>query len=293
MDMEQYKLIIAGRDHMLGELSSGRSRWTACACICAVKEGSKPVVSTNQACHAGLSQFNTGSLAIVSALMKPGRDMLDEDEALLFLDWLLNRSPYSQVFITKSAHEALLHKAIVTRTDVPSNLMAAGLVASRRLWEYQEVARVFCDLVKAGVDEDLAFWLGHIARVSFNRSGNADWNGVRNGHCSMDSRSFNAAGMRNWLSHKPTSLNALYKDKVTYYGYASMFGHGDGLDTWVHNNFPYTKGVKSANPFPMDRAVGDPGKSCKYEDLIKGMVEFQHKIFDHIGWKKVEEAKAA
>lgn len=294
MDMTQHKLIIEGRDHMLKNLNDGGSRWTGMACICAVKEGKAPNISGNQACHYGLHDFETGTLAIVSGLMKPqAAYVLDEDEALMFLDWLLNRSPYSEVFITKSPHEALLHKVIVSRTDVPSNLMAAGLVASRRLWEYPEVARVFCDLVKAGVDEDLAFWLGHIARCSFNRSGNCDWNSSKNGHCSMNSHAFGPKAMVNWLSHKPTSLNKNYNEAVRYSGYAEMFGEDYGLDQWVHKNFPYQKGaVKSLNPFPLDGGI-DANKTCKYTDLIGGMVDFQHKIFDHIGWKKVKEAKAA
>ena len=292
MDMKQYKAIIAGRDHLIKALNDGDKSWSGTAAVCAVYEGGKPVISTNQACHYGMRSFETGSIAVVSGLMKPhAHKILDEDEALAFLDYLLNRSPYSEVFITKSAHEALLHKMIVGKSSSPSNLLAAGLVASRRLWEYAEVARVFVDLAKAGVDEDLAFYLAHIARASFDRSGNCDWGGFKNGHCSMNSGAFGKESMTNWLSHKPIRLNNPYSKDVSYNGYAEMFGRDGGLSGWINNNFPY-KGaeVKKAGPFQKDEGLAQPG--CNYEHFISGMVEFQHAIFKHIGWKQpaVEEA---
>lgn len=291
MDMEQYKAIIAGRDHLIKALNEGERSWSYTAAVCAVYEGGKPDISTNQACHYGMKSFKTGSIAVVSGLMKPSElTTLDEDEALIFLDYLLNRSPYSEVFITKSAHEALLHKMIVGKPSSPSNLLAAGLVASRRLWEYVEVARVFVDLSKAGVDEDLAFYLAHIARASFDRSGDCDWNGSKNGHCSMDSNAFGQESMINWLSHKPAKLNRPYSESVNYDGYAAMYGIDRGLSTWINQNFPY-KGAKAkmAGPFQKD---GDKAAGCGYEALISGMVEFQHDIFEHIGWKQPVVEKA-
>ena len=291
MDMEQYKAIIAGRDHLIKALDDGERSWSMTAAVCAVYEGGKPVISSNQACHYGMKDFKTGSIAVVSGLMKPALNILDEDEALIFLDYLLNRSPYSEVFITKSAHEALLHKMIVGKSSSPSNLLAAGLVASRRLWEYVEVARVFVDLSKAGVNEDLAFYLAHIARVSFDRSGNCDWSGMKNGHCSMDTGAFGKGSMINWLSHKPVRLNKPYSKDVNYDGYARMYGPDQGLSSWIDQNFPYKDAkVNMAGPFQRD---GDKATGCEYEALISGMVEFQHTIFKYVGWQQPVVEKAA
>ncbi|MNZ65598.1 hypothetical protein D3C78_837950 [compost metagenome] len=216
--------------------------------------------------------------------MKPEYEILEEEEALMFLDWLLNRSPYASAFVTKSAHEALYHKATISDAFTPSNLMAAGMVASRRLWEYAFVTRVFCDLVKVGVNEDLAYWLGHIAAGSFNRSGSFNWSSSKSGHCSVDTCTSTPDSLKAFLEHRPANLSKTYNESWYYYGYHEMFG-GElgGITPWIHNNFPYKAqvGVKKVNPFKAD--VLD--SSCSYQHAIETMATFQHTILEHIGYK--------
>ena len=289
MDMLEYKAIMDGRKKLIDALNNGERSWERIAAVGVVYKD-KTILSTNQACHYGLRDMKAGSIAVVSGLMKP-IEVMDEDEALVFLDWLLNRSPYSSTFITKSAHEALHYKMIISSSHTPSNLMAAGLVASRRLWEYVTVARVFVDLVKAGVNEDLAFYLGHLARVSFDRTGNCDWGGNKDGHCSLNSGAFGKEAMVNWLNHKPMRLNSNYSALTNYHGYAGMYGSDRGLDNWIHKNFPYKKGgAKATNPFPIDT---DKVAGCDYTTFIQGMVEFQHNIFEYIGWQQPAKKEAA
>lgn len=284
MEMSVYRKIIAGRDKLLENLDSGKSKWDECACINIIYPDIDDHISTNQACHAGLNNYNPGSVAVVSALMKPKKDkILGEDEALLFLDWLLNRSPYSCTFITKSAHEALFYKATISSSDHPSNLMAAGMVASRRLWEYPEVARVFCDLVKAGVNEDLAFYLAHLYSGTFDRGGKVGYDGLYAGHCSIDPRVMGEKELLNWLMHRPVKLNEPYKNSTKYSGYDSMFGHNyQRLN--VHNNFPYNGEAKAGNANPFPKAGELVRKGCSYDNLIKATAEFQHVLFKQIGF---------
>ncbi|MNQ03996.1 hypothetical protein D3C85_167020 [compost metagenome] len=291
MDMNNYRKAMAAREEMLGMLNRGERGWKDTACIAVVYKDDVHV-SPNQACHAGLANSyegmrNSGAIAVVSALMKPGGEVLEEKEALMFLDWLLNRSPYSSSFITKSPHEALYHKAIISDAFTPSNLMAAGLVSSRRLWEYPVVARVFCDLVKAGVLEDLAYWLAHIAMASSNRTGSFSWSGGKSGHCSVDTYSTSKLSLKNFLEHKPTSLNKTYNQSKWYEGYHSMYSEGIGgrnqASAWVHENFPYVPAAKEkkVNPFKVDVQ----NCSCSYQYAIETMATFQHVLLEYIGYK--------
>lgn len=245
MEMEVYRHIIKSRGEMLAALNNNDRKWNQTACISIVYP-TMAHISTNQACHAGLRDItyvrgyqDFGSpIAVVSALMKPyEKEMLLEEEAFMYLDWLLNRSPYSSVFISKDVHECLLHKAIIADANHPSNLMAGGLVASRRLWEYPTVARVFCDLVKEGTNEDLAYILAHYCTTSFDRSGKVDWSCVRGGHCTIETSAVTQAYVKNFLAHTPTDLNKPYSESYSYYGYSNMFlGKGPRtiyLSQWI------------------------------------------------------------
>lgn len=299
MDMETYRKVINARDAMLKALNNKERHWTQCACV-AIVNTEKHIISTNQACHYGLKEgVISNAVATVSGLMKPPEgETLGEDEAILFLDWLLNRSPYASTFITKSAHEALFHKAIISDAFTPSNLMAAGLVASRSLWEFPIHGRVFCDLAKAGVNEDLAFFLAHLYSGTFNHTGKVSFGTYRAGHCAMNPGVMGKAELKNYLEHNVIKPNNNFNESRNYSGYDGMYGSSRApIKDWIHDNFPYKKVVaaaKVANPFPKDKlAHGDDGKGCSYEDLIKGAVEFQHKLFEYIGFKQEEQKKAA
>lgn len=292
MDMSVYKKAYAAAEDMLNYLNKGDRKWTNMACV-AIVFHKKHTISTNQACHAGLQWsgwggVGGGALAAVSALMKPRDEaILTEEEALMFLDWLLNRSPYSETFITKSAHEALRTKFIISDAFHPSNLMAAGQVASRRLWEYEDVVRVFCDLVNAGVNEDLAFYMGHCFQGNFNRTGKTSWGGMRAGHCSINTEYMGKKELLSFMKHELVTPNKTYNESCAYNHYDSMYGtkkRGEkSIGSWVHDNITYIAGkFEKVNPFPPDKAY-DEGR-CSYPDLIKCFAEFQPTLLKHIGW---------
>lgn len=288
MDMTLYKRCIEARDGLLKKLGSGGLSWGRITAIAIVLPDTIHY-SKAQQCHAGLEwegygQSPKGGLAVVNGLLKPRDGTLYEDEALLFLDWLLNRSPYASTFVTKSAHEALLTKMTISRGDTPSNLMAAGMVASRRLWEYAFVARVFCDLVKVGVNENLAFYLAHIAQCKFDGKGNLSWTALTSGHCSMNPGVMGCEEVNNFINCKVVKPNKNYCEDSRYGGYDKMFGsckYDKRLSTWVHKNFPYSR-VKeggAVNPFAKAAPGGD---SCKYEEAIKTMGEWWPTLMEHI-----------
>lgn len=294
MEMHLYRQIMAGREEMLAALNgTGKDKrsWSDTACINIIFDGSTHL-STNQACHAGLSNIRkAGSEAVVSALMKPqGGKILEEEEALYFLEWLLNESPYSSTFITKSAEEALFYKATISSSHHPANLMAAGMVASRRLWEYPEVTRYFVDMAKAGVQKDLAFFLAHALSCTFERKGAATWDQHARGHCSLECSRMKAKGLLNFLNHNVTQPKDTYHRTTSYTGYDGMYDcGGKDIQDFLRNNFPFNGGVKkAAGFFPADEGAKD--KQGKYEDLIQGMVEFQHKLFKEIGYEEKKHA---
>lgn len=81
------------------------------------------------------------------------------NHSLRFLHYLLNKSPYAQAFISKSAGQAIKNGYVLVSLDVPANMAVGGMIALRYgCWEYAVVSKTFNDFLAAGVDEDAA-WL--------------------------------------------------------------------------------------------------------------------------------------
>ncbi len=254
------------------------------------------MISTNQACHAGLQSLHTGSVAVISGLQpKYKGNLIDKEEGVAFLDWLLNRSPYSEVFVTKSAKDAIKNSCIIADSNYPSNLLAAGLVASRRLWEYSEIVIVWYDLVKAGMNEDLAYWVAHKAQCRSDRTGNIGFTGCQSGHCSMNPDLFDREALKAWLNHKVVNPNQTYSQSTRYNYYDRMYsnlgklkGEGywveppeDSIGYWLDKNFdPKKKDGVNNNPFV--KALPKAEGACRYADGIKAMAEFEKKIMEEV-----------
>lgn len=217
-----------------------------------------------------------------------GRYLPPEVE-LWFVDYIINRSPYSETFISKDAAKCLEDKVTLSSGDHPSNLMVAGLVALRRLWEYSMVARAAYDLAQAGVNEDLAFVLGHLVSVESKVEADSitGWTYCHSGHCSIDPSIMGFRVLKNFLAHKPKELNALWSEaKGRYDGYDAMYGKGfPAITCYVRDNFPYhlykdkpAPAVVSTNPFLAAKAKPAIGKNkdeyAPYSKAIEVMAEW-------------------
>lgn len=198
-------------------------------------------------CHANLRN-GKGSKFIINGLMigtsygsNPGRILAPEIE-LWFVDYILNRSPYSAIFVEKDAEKALKERMVVVSGDHPGNLIGAGLVALRRLWEYVFVTQAAYELAKAGVNEDLAFFLGHLMQTK-NNSGPADsasWTACTSGHCSLNPNYWDFKALKNFLEHNIQSPQQNYSKGGNYTGYDAMYGgdYGGTLLEYIRTNFP-------------------------------------------------------
>ena len=143
------------------------------------------------ACHAELgNNYNnswSGALSVVSLITVDkleGRRLV-KGYTTPYYRWLLNVSPWADVFITKCPKEAI-KKGVILRSDVPSNLLGGALIASRYGWEGQgagfapkQQVYIWGELRKRGVDESLAFLMAHQARLN---NGSLFWNNTNGGH---------------------------------------------------------------------------------------------------------------
>lgn len=254
------------------------------------EDGTVGYARKGNVCHNHMN--NNGFKYVINGIGHTGKEYsagngryLSPEVELWFVDYIINRSPYSETFISKDAAKCLEGQVTLSSGDHPSNLMVAGLVALRRLWEYSMVARAAYDLSQAGVDEDLAFVLGHLISVEteVDNASSTSWSGGHNGHCSINPHQMGFKVIKAFMEHKPTKLNGLWSEGNRYEGYDDMYGHDrSGIPSYVVANFPYHlyKGqapVASTNPFLAAKAAQagkDKYKCAPYSKAIEVMAEW-------------------
>lgn len=260
--------------------------------------GKKKRTSFATVCHAALErqyeQHPEDRFAVVNGFQTDYNGMNGagkwgdtslEDKAL-YLDWLFNRSPYASTFISKNAVRSLNYGFSVSDCATPSNLMAAGLVATRRMWEYPYILRVWVDLTKAGVNENLAYYLAHLASCKVEGTGKISWNNPVYGHCSIDSHVWGVDSVKNFINNAPKKLNPLYTEDIHYSGYGRMFtekgSERDPLYQWINANFLYKDEQKEEdkNPFKAARVV--EVSTISYKKGIERMATFATKIMEKV-----------
>jgi len=150
-------------------------------------------------------------------------DRVGEAKALAFYEWLLNYSPYAEVFATKSAREVLDTKAAIATCEAPNNLLVGGLVATRSTYEHAGVCVAWYDLVDRGVHPDVAFVTAHVyngglkpTSITHNPIGHAAIYGYYGLNEQLDA----------FINHKPHNAGPMYTKAPTYDSFQKLWMGG-------------------------------------------------------------------
>lgn len=204
----------------------GLSHEAVANCAVITKEGWDH--SHNSACHAGLGEgyemekFDGEVLAIASKTQMKSSFYYNSPLSIRFYDWLLNRSPWAEVFVTKSGKLGA-RRGVVCHTNVPSNLLLGGLIASRVAWEHINIMATWGKLTEAGVDESLAFFLAHGVDLSYKE---ASFNGMA-GHCALRKKGISERSLEAFYRNIPVIQNELYSSDRRYNDIHATFEHTD------------------------------------------------------------------
>lgn len=246
-----------------------------------------------QACHGGLSRsYSSPPEYIISGIQRPSERMnyRTEDSEEVYLNYLLNDSPFANAFVTKDAKEALAQECVVARADLPSNIMAAGLVSTRRVWEFPHISRITADLIKHGVNPDLAFLISHYCYPSDGLKQFA-WCNKPSQHNSIDVTVMDKKAIKRFLDHKPlkTKLNSNYSKSSDYRGYCEMWTDAKPGPSLIE----FVKGIelnnnnsnKSINPFLKSKKSAESDlKLLSYPELLLKCKEVEDKIMKEVGY---------
>lgn len=127
-----------------------------CAFICTDSSGQVVNKRMDTACHAGLVSMERPCDYVVTSIYY---DKKQQEEVVTYLDWLLNRSVWSRVFLSKDPEKAVEDGCVVASAEVPWDLFIQAMVATRHPKERPAQMFTFHDLVVKGVDEGVAFVL--------------------------------------------------------------------------------------------------------------------------------------
>lgn len=152
----------------------------------------------------------------------------DEDKKALvsFLDWALNRSPYSDVYITKDANH-ILTNSVLCRTDVPPQALIGAAVLIRHRHQLPHLIKEWAKF-KELMNEDLAFFYAY----NYTIHGNSFVAAAKNhGHGLFNGGYINPERLKNFLLHErqDSKLNtSVYNGDYNYADYLSLWAPRKG-----------------------------------------------------------------
>ncbi len=231
------------------------------------------------ACHYGLNLDNsqargTKPIAVVNSIQTVRTKT--PDIARTFIEWLVNYSPYQEIFLYKDMKQVYdEHNVLVTKVDVPSNLLVGGLVAARAMSEYADVANTWYEFVQEGCHPDVAFMYAHWFGTFSGRLGK----NMRQGHTALDGYQINDTSVVNYMTGNRTDQD-LWSKTHHYGGIHTTWGKANPKaaklkifpkidDVWNSVALGKDKVVKSSNPFAVKPAA-TPG----YLPLKEGIRAF-------------------
>jgi hypothetical protein len=256
-----------------------------------IDEDGKIIHNGNQACHAGLSYSGASKpQRVISRIQweSSGRfgdlDWTPHEMKVAFFDWLTLESPYAPTYIYGGGEKAVRRGFVVCRTDVPSNLLAGALIAHRAATEFNSrIMRGWWELVKRGVNKNLAFFLGHW--FADGAGGLMDVT-YRNSHVAVDASSYSTKYIMAFCTSKMFNLNKNYLDDPSrYHPVHDIFYHDGGGDSRELKNiekdsygeakaFSKKSRKSSVNPFKKQEAADVVDSQIFYDIFAPRIIEF-------------------
>ena len=200
----------------------------------------------NTACHAGLKNsyrtkhpWDKKLKYVLSGVQK---NSFDKGEMLLFINWMVNESPWKDCFLLKDAETIYKHKCWVLDPAQPGNLMAGAAMATRHPSEWPRLFRFWLYLVQElNYDKSKAFLVSHLFQSkTVTTTFPVVLQDQRGWHQSIG-ECYSKKYWENFLNSKPVNPGKPYVDSPTYSVIGSVWGSYDGLES---HNFKKIRPIK-------------------------------------------------
>lgn len=192
-------------------------------------------------CHAQLSrsgkqpaQFVLSSARKAKYSNQNGKNFVKSGEDVTWIDYLVNRSPYADVFVDKDVN-AIIERGHVVTAHAPSNAVCAALTATRQAWEYAQRPAAF-NLLREHLPENLAYFVCMAASGNIGTDGKLDsltFNNENTGHTPLDHVCMSDEMVINLVYNNITLPNKDLTHGGSYYSpnrVHSLFGNSQQVD---------------------------------------------------------------
>jgi len=223
------------------------------------------------ACHAGLKDLHDYPF-VISSIRQLGRgDTVHNSIHVCWFDYLANRSPYKDFFITKDAESMVDTGTVIVHTNGPSNALSSLMTATRHIYEYPARCAAF-QLLREHMPENMAFFISLSAAGQFTDEGmlsSLTFNNNASEHTAMSWNTMSDEGIMSFCAGVAPNQNDTLKENNEYFTphrvWALFEPKGDSSRLPSHTNF-FTKslpkikaleGDKSDNPFEIQKSSVD------------------------------------
>lgn len=257
--------------------------------------------SKSTVCYAALStnQYGDNLLAVGARLLYDLKRhfvavkniYVSKEEIENYITYVIERSPFKDAFLNKQAKSVLKHKWMFMDVSQPANYMVSALVAIRYTHEFPNLIKAWNELVKVGINEDLAWLIIHICHYNPAEQRSVNFYAHVYGHTVISS-SLPLDQAQNFLNRKfvhakppyikaPNyrGFDALWSKKFTFdypYGLGSV---GRDVLSIISKSVVGSKG--SSNPFAASNSNSGV-VSVPLEEFPEFILKIQDKIMEEV-----------
>ena len=209
---------------------------------------------------------------IISGVTQDQGSNASKEASEVWLNFLANRSPVAEVFITKDVKDMIKNGAVFD-CRYPSNAVQFALIATRQPWEYAARVEAF-KVLKELIPERYAFLISHYASGSVKDGIN--WSNLSSGHSLFNGAHLDKNTIVNFVHGGFAQVNLPFNEVQSYNGVFNLFGKVNYEESWLKDELGEFKSInKSSNPFEIPKP--------KVEQAIEYAVATYKKLIKLIG----------
>ena len=226
----------------------------------------------NDACYSdiwGQANFIREPVAFFSRTSKEFRQDYKVMDARPYVKWLIQDSPYADVFYRKGYVETC-KTGIICNTDAPYDLFGAAIISHRTSYEYPALMKNWNILVNGGVSPEVAY----MCMAMFSYSGDTLVAMVyENNHTPVYAK-ITVAGIRNFVKGEAVTDLVSFAEHGGYERTWDVWGKaGDAAYVDVHKRF------KEASKEVVGR-FGAPTYHGTEQDMIDSVLVLQQEVME-------------
>lgn len=190
-----------------------------------------------------------GEIKEIALSLKPASKGAKDKKAIRkWVDFIINRSIFKDVFLTKNVQAAWRY-GVQVDVNKPTSQCVAGMIGLREGWEFPQLLKAFSFLTKNGINENVAFILSRMVSLENGNWQQSSWGG----HQTISQ--INVENMRALLKEGMLIIDAPIKNNTTDYqifntmrsGYSAvgaplsniLFKNPTGMKKMWGRDYPY------------------------------------------------------